>query len=403
MLNKRMLGLGIVGIGVLCMLLTATAKVSFYADFTQDLTGWTVSKEGSGDVQRQSNVHHDGTYSLLIDSPDKTSQAWTWSPSMYPFDGTKSYTLTMWVKLVDSSNYYLYLPYNGQIKCFIAGNDDNAFTSGRTLWYDHGNGITKVCDIPTGSWNLWKFEVNPANKQYEIYINGYKLATAGFCKDNAIDQLYMGDDTTNDNYGTVYVDSVKVVHSGQSVLDLMETFESGDLGQWSTSCKSSGTVGATNADSKDLSDKALYIYSPSGTNSKAWVFTPSYSFDKNKGYTVSMFIRVPNTDNNYLYVPYNGHIKCMIGTQDSGKGSTLYSISGNTRTEVKTLDTGKWYYLKFDVRPLSKQYDIYIDNKRVATSVTTDSASANAFLAFGDDSIDANYGTVYIDDIRVDQ
>jgi hypothetical protein len=97
--------------------------------------------------------------------------------------------------------------------------------------------------------------------------------------------------------------------------------------------------------------------------------------------------------------------------EDQSWNVVLKWISGTSETSVKVLQSEKWYYLKFDVRPVDKKYDIYIgycdDNNGPVKKCTAnfDRQTANNFLAIGDDDEDANHsncGSAIIDNIRVE-
>jgi len=184
--------------------------------------------------------------------------------------------------------------------------------------------------------------------------------------------------------------------------------DSGKLPNWTiyTDIKNVGSVIADNGNPFSV-QKSTYISSPKDRATKAWATSPDLpSGYGNSPYVLEVYVYLPDTNNHWFYVMCNGQIRSVVDQDNK-----LVYRHDDINEKLMTLSTGKWYRLFYDVH-LNGDKDC--TTPHVHINVATGSSTwyygpynlyQNTYwtnLYFGDDeSTTANFGTAYIDDVRV--
>jgi len=400
----KALGIGILGLGVLCMLLNATADVCYLDEFKDgNVDDWTRNASGGGNIQCYPDWHMPDQKSLYVASfVGHSTKAWAKSPDLSTY-ANKDYNIDMYVNIPTSDNHWFYILYNGNIKCFIDYGTD------LKVWYDGCAHLVKKLTADTWTRLNFNVDLNEAGKgkHYHLTVGTTEKGPFSFDSPTATSNLYMGDDEeTDSNYGSAYFDNLNV-----NDVIFRDNFNSADRGIWRTQWAWDFTAGGyaniymTSAKANaDAGSYSLDIDAPDYW-SIAWAFTPTYTINNGKTYTVSFCFYIED-ECLYFYLPYNGHIRMWV---DPDRNLRYFDNNDNTEKTVASLTKHTWYYLKIVVDPTIIQqvkphvtYDVYVNNNLAKSGLRAHFDTANKFLAFGDDTADYNWGRVFLNDVRVD-
>ena len=379
--------------------------VHFFVNFDdQNIDGWTVTEESNGDVSTSCVHYHGCEDALLVSSENCTDVAFGTSPSI-SIDDTESYTISLQLRLDDEFvNHYFYVLYNGQIKCIVGydlGANYFAF-----YWIDNVGSRHYIMDLETDTWHLirWIMDSDQTNpRKYHISVDdmGYYIANATLESQYAIGCIEMGDDAYFTNYGLAYYDNINIT---QGSLSYLFDFNDDDLDDWTITTYNYGRFVSTIGDAPSGS-YSLLIDSPNPA-SIAYAETYEYFFDEDSSYIVTVWIYLIDADYQNIHVPFNGQINCILG--DIEYSNNLYWIDDDTSTDnLGPISPYSWHCVRFVVdsdQSSPRLCHISIDDMGYyIANETLNSGSALDYLCFRDDSSMDGCGTLYIDDIRLDQ
>lgn len=412
MLKKSMFGLGLIAIGVMCMMMNSTGNVIFYSP-GNDFNGWDLHSPSPGTtVETAYNVGHTGQYSLKISSPYPGSHRCSVdSPTMTGFSSTTRYIISFEFYLPSYTINGFHMLYNGQV---------NLMQNGGTL-VAYGNGWSQniVSNMTTGEHTMF-IDVNgpglPNGYHYKIAYDDGSPISAKFWLPTAYNVVSMGDDELGSTYyGTMYYDQLRIYHistynDSLKNNDLFEEFSEGKLDTYSlnpwTIVKDSGSTATGSTDwNRDFYSVNYGIHINCPANKKAYATTPpNPAFNKSAFYSISMWIRLPaSTSNNFFIVLNNQEIFLFMS-----HGNVLHWATQYGNGHLFTMAYNQWYFLKCVIDPAQHKYNVYIDNNKVSSPPIdvyyANTYSAWNFLGIGIDAPNtSNYGELYWDDIKIAQ
>ncbi len=175
----------------------------------QILDSWGIFTSGSGSIaiSGAQGADDEGDYSLYISSPQASDKAWLYSPTI-TWNTSYFYDIHMDIYLPTDSNHWFYVAYNGHVCCVI----DQYRNLTLREWNPHNNRYENhiMLELTTGTWHTIRINVQPMNNLIQFSADGYYWGSTHMLSQTATSNIYIGDDETNNNYGSMYFDEIRL-------------------------------------------------------------------------------------------------------------------------------------------------------------------------------------------------
>jgi hypothetical protein len=178
-----------------------------------------------------------------------------------------------------------------------------------------------------------------------------------------------------------------------------DDFEDGDISDWSVTEEGSGDVAVEMYPGPDWS---LNIDSPSGTSSRAQALSPTFDMVDSLPYDVSLEFAFEKPIH-WVEVFRNKHINTVVD-DCPGDHCTFRCRYGGSNYIIDNLYPNTFYRVRYEVRPESTEYDVYVGGVFKRTCGFDASSIPFPQFRIGDfEAGSANFGTAMYDDFVIAQ